>query len=85
VTVHPRDAAGNIPLSVTGQLTLHGSTRQRVLQVTVAEKDDTLEITGEHEIKQTDFGMEPYSSGLGSVGVKDEVMLTFKIVAKRAP
>jgi hypothetical protein len=33
-------------------------------------------------LKQTDFGIKPYSKGGGSLKVKDEVVLNFQIAAR---
>jgi polyisoprenoid-binding protein YceI len=83
VIAHEKDAQGHRPLSVVGKLTLHGVTKQRTLEVVLVEKDGALEVTGEHRLKQTDFGMEPISVALGTISVQDELVVKWKIVARR--
>lgn len=73
---------GERPLSVSGRLTLHGVTRPAMLRVVLTEKDGTIEVTGEHAIKQSDHGIEPYSAGLGTIGVQDEIGVKFRIVSR---
>ena len=41
-----------------------------------------LTATGEFDIKQTDFGIKPFSVGLGALQVKDELHVKFKVVAQ---
>ncbi len=68
--------------SVVGKLTLHGTTRVAMIKVRVKEDKDALVVTGEHVLKQTDYGIEPYSTALGAVGVQDEVRVSWTITAK---
>jgi polyisoprenoid-binding protein YceI len=56
-------------LSVTGDLTLLGATRPIAFDVAVA--DGTL--TAVAVVKQTDFGIKPYSALFGTLKVADEV------------
>jgi len=79
-----KDSAGRTPLSVMGKLTLHGVARQTTIEVLLEEKNGVLTVTGEHSFKQSDHGMEPYSTGFGSIAVQDVVTLKFKIVARKS-
>jgi hypothetical protein len=56
-------------LRVEGELTLLGTTRPLAFDVTVA--DDRLSAVA--VVKQTDFGMKPYSALFGALKVADEV------------
>lgn len=67
--------------TLNGDLTLHGVTRRVSFPVTVIIKDGQLRATGEEKIRQTDFGMKPYSGGLGSIKIGDEMNVSFVIVA----
>ena len=42
-----------------------------------------LTVTGQFPIKQSDFGMKPFSIGLGALEVVDQLQVRFKIVADR--
>jgi polyisoprenoid-binding protein YceI len=83
VAARAKRPEGGIPLAVTGKLTLHGSTRQRTLEVVLEEKDGKIEVSGDHAILQTDFGIEPSSMAFGAVGVEDKVTIKLRIVAER--
>jgi polyisoprenoid-binding protein YceI len=66
---------------VAGKLTIHGTTRPITAAVALQVNGDTLTATGRFSIKQTDFGIKPISIG-GVVKVKDELNITFTIVAR---
>jgi polyisoprenoid-binding protein YceI len=69
-------------LTVNGDLTLHGVTKRIAVPVTVSATPQLLRATGKYTLKQTDFGITPYSAAAGSIKVKNEVVLNFNIVAK---
>ena len=62
---------------VEGTLTLRGVTKP--VAANVAKKGDVY--TGQAVIRQTAFGIKPISAGGGTVKVKDELGITFHIVA----
>jgi len=65
---------------VVGALTMHGTTREVPVDFRVSIEGDTLRADASFSVKQTDFGMKPYSGGpLGTVKVADKV--TFQISA----
>jgi len=70
-TATPLDAA----------ITLHGVTRRYTVPVTVAEADGALTASGAFEIRQSDFGIEPFSVMGGALGVHDTLALRFTIRA----
>jgi polyisoprenoid-binding protein YceI len=74
---------GNSNLKVVGNLWLHGVGHKITIPVTVALKGDSLRATGTTKLRQTDYGMEPYTAAVGTIRVKDEVTLSFDIVATR--
>ena len=63
-------AAGDGGLSVQGDLTLLGATRPLAFDVEVG--DDGM-LSGVAIVKQTDWGMKPYSALFGALKVVDEV------------
>jgi polyisoprenoid-binding protein YceI len=78
-----RKEADRLTLNVAGDLTLHGITRPVTTRVEVGLKDPSLTATGTARIRQTDFGMTPVTAGGGTVRVKDEVDVVFRVVARR--
>jgi polyisoprenoid-binding protein YceI len=69
-------------LTVNGDLTLHGVTRRIAIPVTISATPQLLRATGKYVLKQTDFGITPYSAAAGSIKVKNEVVINFNIAAK---
>ena len=69
-------------LTVNGDLTLHGTTKRIAVPVTVSATPQLLRATGKFVLKQTDFGITPYSAAAGSIKVKNEVVISFNIVAR---
>jgi polyisoprenoid-binding protein YceI len=63
---------------VTGDLKLHGVTRPLTVTIVFAQGRYSSSV----KLKQTDFGIEPVKIAGGTVRVKDEIELTFEIVAK---
>lgn len=72
---------GLYDLDITGDLSLKGVTRPLALKVRVEIKGQGLIATGTVNVRQTDFGMRPVSVG-GVVKVKDELAITYRIVAQ---
>jgi polyisoprenoid-binding protein YceI len=80
-SVTAKGAAPSMELTVEGRLTIRGTTRPVTAPVAVKIDGATLTATGKFLIKQTDFGIKPISVG-GVVKVKDELTITFTIVAR---
>jgi len=68
--------------TLNGDLTLRDATKRVSFPVTVTISKDQLRATGDAELKQTDFGIKPYSGKLGMISIGDEVKINFAIVAK---
>ena len=64
-------------------LTLHGVTRTLSVPAQIALHDGELEASGEFSIKQTDFGITPFSVLGGALAVEDDLILRFDLVAVR--
>jgi polyisoprenoid-binding protein YceI len=67
---------------VNGDLTLRGVTKRIAVPVTATITPQQLRATGKYTLKQTDFGITPYSTAGGTIKVKNEVVVNFNIVAK---
>jgi polyisoprenoid-binding protein YceI len=80
VTLHAeRQADGRLRVAVT----LHGATRW--LELPAAVQVDAAQVTtsGTARLKQTDFGITPFSVGGGLLSVDDELEVRYHIVARR--
>jgi polyisoprenoid-binding protein YceI len=63
------------------RVTIKDASREIDVPVKVAIEGSRLTASGEFELKQTDFGIKPFSVGLGTLQVKDELKVGFKVVA----
>lgn len=64
---------------LTGTLDIHGQTRGRAIDVHVDNLGDAWRFTGQSDVRQSEFGVKPYSLLMGSVKVVDDVTVTFNI------
>lgn len=67
--------------TLNGDLTLRGVTKRVSFPVNVVMTEERLRATGEAKLKQTDFGITPYSGKLGMIKIGDEVKVSFSIMA----
>jgi polyisoprenoid-binding protein YceI len=79
--VSGRGSASALDLLITGNLTIRGTTKPVRASASAKIDGDTLTATGKFTIKQTEFGIKPISVG-GVVKVKDDLNITFTIVAR---
>ncbi len=74
---------GQYFLNLVGDLSLHGTTKPEPISVQVAVVGDTLRAHGEFTILQTAYGIKPVSIAGGSIKLKDELKLSFDILARK--
>jgi polyisoprenoid-binding protein YceI len=67
---------------INGDLTLRGVTKRIAVPVAATITPQQLRATGKYTLKQTDYGIKPYSAAGGTIKVKNEVVVNFNIVAK---
>jgi polyisoprenoid-binding protein YceI len=79
-----RRGDGTFDVRLTGDLKLHGVTKQIVVPARVSLDNGTLHAIGVVELRQTDFKITPFSFVNGSVGIRDVVTLSFDIVATQS-
>ena len=77
----PPGSDGAFRGSLAGSLTLHGQTRPLRLEVKGRVTADRLEASATSTFRQSDFGMKPYKTALGTIAVRDEVSVEIAIVA----
>ena len=63
-------------------ITLHGVTRDYDIPVVIATADGAMTVTGTVNLKQTDFGLVPFSVMGGAMAVQDQLELRFALVAR---
>ena len=67
-------------VTLNGNFTMHGTTKTISIPITVSDSDG-LSIQGSFYVKATDYGFEPYSAMFGGVANKDEMKITFELIA----
>ncbi len=69
-------------LTLEGDLTLHGVTKRIAIPLTLTVAPQELRAVGKYTLRQTDYGIKPYSAAGGTIKVKNDVVVHFNIVAK---
>jgi polyisoprenoid-binding protein YceI len=60
---------------LVGDFTLRGMTRPLSVRATVARKGGKARLRGQFTVKQTEYGITPFSKALGAIGVADELRI----------
>jgi polyisoprenoid-binding protein YceI len=68
---------------LNGELSLHGITNALPLTARVTMKGETLRAAGDFSVRQSDYEIRPVSAAGGTVKLKDELKLSFDIVARK--
>jgi polyisoprenoid-binding protein YceI len=82
VSIKPT-GAGQLEVSLNGNLTLHGVTRSQPMLVRVSADGDTIRGYGEATLRQSEFGLKQVTAAGSMMKVKDEVKLSLEIVARK--
>jgi polyisoprenoid-binding protein YceI len=80
VSIHAERGAAGQPLQVS--ITLHGVTRTMAIPVELREENGVVTVKGSVNLKQTDFGLTPFSVMGGAMAVEDQMELRFDLTAK---
>jgi polyisoprenoid-binding protein YceI len=64
---------------------LRGQSRALTVPVALEIEDQQLTATGRFTLRQSDFDIEPFSAAGGNLQVADDILIRFRIVARRAP
>jgi polyisoprenoid-binding protein YceI len=65
-----------------GNLTLHGVTCRQPLTARVAVFGTMLRVSGDFTLKQTEYHIKPISVAGGAIKLKDELKLSFEMIAR---
>lgn len=76
-------AEGQYSVTVNGELTLHGVTRDQTISGRVTVTGDTLRAFGSFTLLQTDYGLTLASVAGGALKVKDELKFSFNVTARK--
>ncbi len=81
VRVHSVEIVGEGPrLAAKVQFEMHGQTREFWVPLVVEGLPERLSVSGAVVLRQTDFGVVPFSLLGGLIAVKDEVVVEFKLI-----
>src|ERR1051326_2587450 len=75
---------GEYDLKITGDLTLHGVTRQITIPTKVTLNGNDLRAVGEFSIERSDYKVKATSAVHGLVRVRDKIKFNFDIVGHRS-
>jgi polyisoprenoid-binding protein YceI len=65
---------------LTGKLHIRGKSRQHVIDLRTEDLGDSWRMSAESGVRQSDYGVKPYSLLMGSVQVADDVTVSFAAV-----
>ena len=83
VTLKSSKVGGSLPRPVvTAEISVKAMTRSVEIPVQTAVDGRSLIVSGEFALKQTEFGMTPFSVALGALRVEDELRIKFKLRAQ---
>jgi len=73
--------AGQFRAEISGELSLHGVTRQQMIVARVTSSGERLRASGEFSIYQTEYAIQLVTVAGGALKVKDELKASFEILA----
>ena len=65
---------------LSGKLRIHGQSRTHVIDLRTEDLGDSWRMSAQSTVRQSDYGVKPYSLLLGSVRVADDVTVSFTAV-----
>jgi polyisoprenoid-binding protein YceI len=68
---------------LNGTLQIRGRSRQHVIDLRTEDLGDSWRISTESTVRQSDYGIKPYSMLLGSMQVTDKVTVVFTAVHRK--
>jgi polyisoprenoid-binding protein YceI len=86
VRIHSLQISGEAPkFAARTQMLMHGQGREFWIALDVAGLPDRLAVSGSFVLRQSDFGVQPYSLLGGLLSVQDEVVVEFKLAGACRP
>jgi polyisoprenoid-binding protein YceI len=68
---------------VRGELQFHGTSHELTFDGRVTRIGTMLRISGQFSLKQSDYGIKPFSFAGGALKLKDELKFNFELVARK--
>ena len=76
-----RTGEGQYRIRLSGELSLHGVRHTQTIETGVALTQNCLRAQGKSTLQQSDFRIEPVTALGGAIKLKDELEISFDIVA----
>ncbi len=76
-------SSGDVEATLRGTLSLHGVDRPLDVRVRARPEGAGIRVNGTATFVQSAFGMKPYSTALGTIGVDDPVHVEFDLLLRR--
>jgi polyisoprenoid-binding protein YceI len=76
-------SAGDVEATLRGTLSLHGVDRSLDVRVRARPEGAGIRVNGTATFPQSAFGMKPYTTALGTIGVDDPVHVEFDLLLRR--
>ena len=76
--------AASFRATIKGTLALHGTSHPEQIEAQANVMGDRLTASGQFVVRQSDYGIKPVSIAGGTLKLKDEIELSFDIVARAA-
>jgi polyisoprenoid-binding protein YceI len=73
-------AKGKNSLTLTGNLTISGTTKLVKIKSVYEVKSNSIEVEGKHTFKMSEFGVEPPTAMMGTIKTGDEITIRFNLV-----
>jgi len=85
IAIRATSVAGGLPvLTVKADIVLHGVRNSVEVPVRVTRDGDRIAVEGQFRIRQTDFGIEPFSAAAGALRVGDALGIHFRLVGEHS-
>ncbi|MGZ4526720.1 MAG: YceI family protein [Mycobacterium sp.] len=65
---------------LTGELEVRGKSRDHVIELRIEDLGDAWRMSTESTVRQTEYGIKPYSLLMGSVQIADDVSVSFTAI-----
>jgi len=72
-------------IELAAEIAVRSSVYAVKIPLTVSVADDRLHAVGQFSINQSDLGIEPFSAMMGAIRVRDQLDISFDIVASINP
>ena len=83
LSIHALEVQGEAPwFSARVAITLHGQMRELQVPLQVSGLPERVQASGSLVLRQSDFGIRPYSALGGLLAVQDDLVVTFSVVGE---